>query len=119
MKPRVPQSTCKPVLGENSKGRFLKKQPCYSSRGSKYNWALVHMCTCKASAKRFNVYVSGKKKYFLFLRQCKGEFKGRKQKKNKIIMIIFYTDQWWEWMSSLYIPTKSPLPQIGVDWFSL
>jgi hypothetical protein len=32
-----------------------------SSFGSKSNWALVNMCTCKAAAKRSNVYVSGKK----------------------------------------------------------
>jgi hypothetical protein len=33
-----------------------------SSCGSKSKWALVHLCTCKAAAKRSNVYVSGKKK---------------------------------------------------------
>ncbi len=32
-----------------------------SSCGSKSKWALVHLCTCKAAAKRSNVYVSGKK----------------------------------------------------------
>jgi hypothetical protein len=32
-----------------------------SSFGSKSNWVLVNMCTCKAAAKRSNVYVSGKK----------------------------------------------------------
>jgi hypothetical protein len=31
-----------------------------SSCGSKSKWALVHLCTCKAAAKRSNVYVSGK-----------------------------------------------------------
>jgi hypothetical protein len=31
-----------------------------SSCGSKSMWALVHLCTCKAAAKRSNVYVSGK-----------------------------------------------------------
>ncbi len=31
-----------------------------SSCGSKSNWALVHLCTCKAAANRSNVYVSGK-----------------------------------------------------------
>ncbi len=31
-----------------------------SSCGSKSNWVLVQMCTCKAAAKRSNVYVSGK-----------------------------------------------------------
>ncbi len=31
-----------------------------SSCGSKSKWALVHLCTCKAAANRFNVYVSGK-----------------------------------------------------------
>ncbi len=30
-----------------------------SSCGSKSKWALVHLCTCKAAAKRSNVYVSG------------------------------------------------------------
>jgi len=32
-----------------------------SSCGSKSKWALVHLCTCKAAAKRSKVYVSGKK----------------------------------------------------------
>jgi hypothetical protein len=32
-----------------------------SSSGSKSKWALVHLCTCNATAKRSNVYVSGKK----------------------------------------------------------
>ncbi len=31
-----------------------------SSCGSKSKWALLHLCTCKAAAKRSNVYVSGK-----------------------------------------------------------
>ncbi len=31
-----------------------------SSCGSKSKWTLVHLCTCKAAAKRSNVYVSGK-----------------------------------------------------------
>jgi hypothetical protein len=31
-----------------------------SSCGSKSKWALVHLCTCKAAAKRSNVYVIGK-----------------------------------------------------------
>jgi hypothetical protein len=45
-----------------------------SSCGSKTKGLLVHLCACKAAAKRSNVYVSGKKnnkKYSLFLRQCK------------------------------------------------
>ena len=31
-----------------------------SSCGSKSKWTLVHLCTCKAAAKRSNVCVSGK-----------------------------------------------------------
>ena len=42
------------------------------SCGSKSNWALVHLCTCKAAANRSNVYVSEKIIiYSLFLRQFK------------------------------------------------
>jgi len=53
-----------------------------SSCGSKSKWALVHLCTCKAAAKRSNVYVSGKIiKYSLFLRQCKVYQPARTQRK--------------------------------------
>ena len=31
-----------------------------SSCGSKSKWALVHLCTCKAAAKRSKLYVCGK-----------------------------------------------------------
>jgi hypothetical protein len=55
-----------------------------SSCGSKSKWALVHLCTCKAAAKRSNVYVSGKiKKYSLFPRQCKVYQPAQSQRKKE------------------------------------
>jgi hypothetical protein len=54
-----------------------------SSCGSKSNWTLVRMCTCKAAVKKSNEYVSGKKyiKYSLFQRQCKVNQPARIQRK--------------------------------------
>jgi hypothetical protein len=56
-----------------------------SSCGSKSNWTLVRMCTCKAAAKKSNEYVSGKK-YIKYSRDNaryinQQGFKGRKELK--------------------------------------
>jgi hypothetical protein len=60
-----------------------------SSCGSKSRWALVHLCTCKAAAKRSNVYVSGKNNKILLIPetlQCistSAESKKERSKKKK------------------------------------
>jgi hypothetical protein len=38
-----------------------------SSGGSKSKWTLVHLCTCKAAAKRYKVYVSEKNNKILLI----------------------------------------------------
>ncbi len=52
-----------------------------SSCGSKPNWALVHMCTCKAAANRSNVYVSGKK--IIKILQIPKTMQGSKEERSK------------------------------------
>jgi hypothetical protein len=60
-----------------------------SSSGSKSKWALVHLCTCKAAANRFNVYVSGKNNKILPIPETlqgistSAESKEERSKKNK------------------------------------
>ena len=66
-----------------------------SSCGSKSKWALVHLCTCKAAAKRSNVYVSGKNNKILPIPETmqgistsaeSKEERSKKQKKNAPII---------------------------------
>jgi hypothetical protein len=57
---RRPFSVSSPSL-EPKMNLLLKYLFYISSCGSKFKWALVHLCTCKAAANRSNVYVSGKK----------------------------------------------------------
>jgi hypothetical protein len=61
-----------------------------SSCGSKSNWNLVHLCTCKAVANRSNVYMSGKNNKILPIPetiQCistSTESKEKRSKKSKL-----------------------------------
>ena len=65
-----------------------------SSCGSKSKWALVHLCTCKAAAKRSNVYVSGKNNKILPIPETmqgispSAESKEERSKKNKKKLVL-------------------------------
>jgi hypothetical protein len=67
-----------------------------SSCGSKSKWTLVHLCTCKAAAKRSNVCVSGKNNNKILpipeTMQARSQRKKGAKKKKKIALKDLTTD---------------------------
>jgi hypothetical protein len=54
-----------------------------SSCGSKPNWALVHMCTCKAAANRSNVPICEWKFFYIKILPIPKTMQGSKEERSK------------------------------------